>query len=93
MVRQTSDSTFAGLHSETQTEQRARYKPFLLDDQMTPTDWVSKLELDTATDMARRDLLMTGKPLRILVLYGSLRKRYEQNFHPVSAVTTQRSFP
>lgn len=53
-----------------------RYRPFLLDEQTRSTDWISALELETVTEMARRDLLTTSQPLRVLVLYGSLRKRY-----------------
>lgn len=56
-------------------EVRAKYRPFVLDPHVTRTDWVYKLELDTATAMARRDYELTGQRLRILVLYGSLRER------------------
>lgn len=58
-----------------------RYRPFLLDEKTRSTDWISELELDTATGMAQQDLLVTSEPLRVLVLYGSLRKR--SGFVPV----------
>ncbi|KAI6779864.1 uncharacterized protein J7T54_001952 [Emericellopsis cladophorae] len=63
--------------SEAQDEPatRARYRPFLLDHEGAADDWVSELELDTVTAMAQADLEKTGARLKILVLYGSLRKR------------------
>jgi hypothetical protein len=54
---------------------RQRYRPFLLDETVQSTDWVSQLELATATQMAEEDLQRTGQRLRVLVIYGSLRKR------------------
>ncbi|KFA63037.1 hypothetical protein S40285_06397 [Stachybotrys chlorohalonatus IBT 40285] len=54
---------------------RAKYRPFLLDSQGAAHDWVSELELDTVTAMALEDLEKTGSRLKVLVLYGSLRKR------------------
>ena len=61
---------------EDQLDDNLRYKPFLLPERTRATDWISELELDTVAEMARQDLLRTGQPLRVLVLYGSLRKRY-----------------
>ncbi|KAN0070656.1 Flavoprotein-like protein [Elaphomyces granulatus] len=52
-----------------------KYRPFLMDESIMKNDWVSQLELRTVMKMAHDDLLKTGKRLRILVLYGSLRKR------------------
>ncbi|KAF4553943.1 Hypothetical protein D9617_5g068180 [Elsinoe fawcettii] len=60
---------------EGEPEIRARYRPFLLDDSISADDWVAKLELATVTEMAHLDILKTGQRLRVLVLYGSLRKR------------------
>ncbi|KAL2208360.1 arsenate resistance ArsH [Sarocladium strictum] len=54
---------------------RTKYRPFLLGDEIESTDWVSKLELDVAMDMARQNIESTGSRLKVLVLYGSLRKR------------------
>ncbi|PQE30670.1 hypothetical protein CJF32_00008973 [Rutstroemia sp. NJR-2017a WRK4] len=54
---------------------REKYRPFLLDPEITASDWVSQLELSTALKMAETDIQTTGERLRVLVLYGSLRKR------------------
>ncbi|KAL4912997.1 flavoprotein-like protein [Aspergillus aurantiobrunneus] len=51
---------------------RQKYRPFLLNND---SDWVSKLELTTVLDMAERNLKETGRRLKVLVLYGSLRRR------------------
>jgi hypothetical protein len=53
-----------------------KYRPFLLDVKTMKTDWISQLELDTVISMVRDDLSRTGKRVRILILYGSLTKRY-----------------
>lgn len=58
-------------------EIRAKYRPFLLEPEIEASDWVSQLELDTTIDMAQDHLNKTnGERLKILMLYGSLRKRY-----------------
>jgi arsenic resistance protein ArsH len=55
---------------------REKYRPFLLDDDTTKTDWIAKLELNTALKMVDIELLKNGdERLRVLVLYGSLRER------------------
>ncbi|KAK4198915.1 flavoprotein-like protein [Triangularia verruculosa] len=55
---------------------RKQYRPFLLTDEISESDWVAKLELATAAKMVDTELLAQGKDrLRILVLYGSLRTR------------------
>jgi arsenic resistance protein ArsH len=54
---------------------RAQYRPFLLAPETTETDWISRLELVAAMKTAQADLQQTGTRLRILVLFGSLRKR------------------
>ena len=54
---------------------RRLYRPFLLSDDVQHTDWVSKLELATVTKMADEDLHETGSRIKVLVLYGSLRRR------------------
>ena len=54
---------------------RAKYRPFLLSDEVHRSDWISRLELATVTELAYNDLLRTGSRLKVLVLYGSLRKR------------------
>jgi len=55
-----------------------KYRPFLLDEKIMKSDWISQLELKRVMDMAQDDLKKTGKRLRILVLYGSLRERYSE---------------
>ena len=55
---------------------REKYRPFLLDDDTTKTDWIAKLELNTALKMVDIEMLKKGdERLRVLVLYGSLRER------------------
>lgn len=54
---------------------RSRYRPFLLPDNVQQQDWVSKLELATVTELAYNDLRITGERIRVLILYGSLRRR------------------
>lgn len=61
---------------EDEPDVRARYRPFILDPQISGSDWVAKLELETASAMAWQNYELTGQRLRILVLYGSLRDRY-----------------
>lgn len=53
---------------------RQKYRPFLLNDDATD-DWVNKLELATTLDMAEQNLRTTNERLKVLVLYGSLRRR------------------
>jgi arsenical resistance protein ArsH len=57
------------------SEFRNLYRPFLLDDTIQRTDWVSRLELATVVKMAEGDFNKTGERLKVLVLYGSLRTR------------------
>jgi arsenical resistance protein ArsH len=76
----TRDPAFAYLSlaipaSEDDARVRSEYRTFLLSEEAQQTDWVSKLELATATEMASRDLQTTGERLKVLVLYGSLRSR------------------
>ncbi|RAL02843.1 putative arsenic resistance protein ArsH [Aspergillus ibericus CBS 121593] len=52
---------------------RQRYRPFILSD--TTGTWIDNLELTTALDMAAKNLQDTNERLRVLVLYGSLRRR------------------
>jgi arsenic resistance protein ArsH len=54
---------------------RAKYRPFLLDPEVEAADWISQLELETAAAMAEENLSKTKSRLKVLVLYGSLRKR------------------
>ncbi|KAJ5731743.1 arsenic resistance protein ArsH [Penicillium malachiteum] len=52
---------------------RQKYRPFILDD--AAEDWVSALELTTAMDLAAQELKRSNNRLKVLVLYGSLRRR------------------
>lgn len=60
---------------EDDPEIRSRYRPFLLDVATEATDQISALELETTVSMAEADLAKTRTRLRVLILYGSLRKR------------------
>jgi len=62
-------------NAEDDAEIRAKYRPFLLDPEVEATDWISQVELDTVISIAEKDLEKTGSRLKVLVLYGSLRKR------------------
>ncbi|KAK6435374.1 hypothetical protein LTR95_008438 [Oleoguttula sp. CCFEE 5521] len=54
---------------------RKAHRPFILDDEVTASDWVSRLELAKVTEMSHGSILQSGTRLRVLVLYGSLRTR------------------
>lgn len=57
------------------TSIRLTYRPFLLPDSIQQHDWVSKLELATATELAHNEIKDTCERIKVLVLYGSLRNR------------------
>ncbi|KAJ5631192.1 uncharacterized protein N7484_011292 [Penicillium longicatenatum] len=77
-IRQT-DLTYRSLAlspSEDDPDTRQKYRPFILDNDANATeDWVNNLDLTTAFNMAEQDLQNTKERLRVLVLYGSLRKK------------------
>jgi hypothetical protein len=55
---------------------RQSYRPYLLDDTTTASDWIAQLELSTALKMVDTQILNGGQErLRVLILYGSLRQR------------------
>ncbi|KAK6436985.1 hypothetical protein LTR95_006823 [Oleoguttula sp. CCFEE 5521] len=54
---------------------RKSHRPFILDDEVTASDWVSRLELAKVTEMSHGSILQSGTRLRVLVIYGSLRTR------------------
>ena len=57
-------------------EVRKQYRPFLLSDEISASDWVAGLELSTALKMVESEILSQEKErLKVLVLYGSLRTR------------------
>jgi len=71
-----SDRSFAIPAAEDDAAVRESYRPFLLDEDVTRSDWVAKLELSTVLKMV--DAQVPGgreERLRVLVLYGSLRQR------------------
>lgn len=49
-------------------EVRERYRPFIVDNAVESTDWISHLELSTATELVLENFLSTAEPLRVLVL-------------------------
>lgn len=59
----------------------AKYRPFLLSDETNQSDWISRLELATVTELAYNDLLRTGSRPKVLILYGSLRKRSSDSLY------------
>ncbi|KAJ8062816.1 hypothetical protein OCU04_008074 [Sclerotinia nivalis] len=54
---------------------RTKYRPFLLDPETEATDWISELELESVVTQVEENLAKTNSRLKVLVLYGSLRKR------------------
>jgi arsenic resistance protein ArsH len=53
---------------------REKYRPFILNDNSIE-DWVNSLDLATVLDMAEQNLRDGNERLKVLVLYGSLRRR------------------
>ena len=76
-----SDLTYLGRtlaipSSEDAKDIRGAYRPFILDDEVSSSDWVAKLELGTAMMMVEEELRSTGGDrLKVLVLFGSMRNR------------------
>ncbi|KAK4995651.1 hypothetical protein LTR66_004578 [Elasticomyces elasticus] len=69
-------TTLAITASEDAAYIRQTYRPFLLDDETTRTDWVSRLELSTALKMMEEGLRKAGGGrLNVLVIFGSMRLR------------------
>ncbi|KAL3422258.1 arsenic resistance protein [Phlyctema vagabunda] len=54
---------------------RTKYRPFLLDPAIEAKDWIADLELERTIKMVVDNLETTDHRLKVLVLYGSLRKR------------------
>lgn len=61
--------------SDDDPEVRQKYRPFLLNHNTQTTDWISQLELSTVLKLSEADFEATRLRLKILVLYGSLRRR------------------
>ena len=68
-------SSLAISESEDDRQIRESYRPFLRNARTSSQDWVDALELSTVMKMAEQDLENTGERLKVLVLFGSLRKR------------------
>lgn len=62
--------------SQDDAEIREKYRPFILDEETSKSDWVSKLELSTTLKMVESQIINNGQDrLRVLVLHGSMRNR------------------
>ena len=59
------------------TSTRQKYRPFIHHNpDITQNDWISRLELSTALKLVDTEIVIPDRErLRVLVLYGSLRKR------------------
>ncbi|KAL4965967.1 flavoprotein-like protein [Aspergillus stella-maris] len=66
--------TLAITSQEDDVEIRRKYRPFLFESDSSP-DWINDLELTSVLDVAEKDLVATNSRLKVLVLYGSLRRR------------------
>ena len=67
---------FAILNEQDDLDIRKRYRPFLLSDNGAADDWVANLELELVMKIVRCEILERGQDrLRILILYGSVRRR------------------
>lgn len=67
--------------SEDETEIRDKYRSFLLPKNVTESDWISSLELSTVLKMSEEDIKESGEGrLKVMVLYGSMRKRWVNEF-------------
>ncbi|RDH36015.1 flavo protein-like protein [Aspergillus welwitschiae] len=67
-------SSLAIPESEDNADIRQKYRPFLLTDDAAE-DWVNTLELTTAMKMAAQEMRKSNNRIKVLVLYGSLRRR------------------
>ncbi|KAK2754292.1 hypothetical protein FQN54_007172 [Arachnomyces sp. PD_36] len=62
--------------SEDDSEIREKYRPFILSTEKPEDDWVNDLELDSVMNLMENQLRSPdGARLKVLVLYGSLRRR------------------
>lgn len=61
--------------AEDDADIRSKYRPFLLGPEVEDSDWISELELETVTSMVADSLAQKQTRPKVLVLYGSLRKR------------------
>jgi arsenic resistance protein ArsH len=67
--------SFAIPSTEDDAALRQEFRPFLLD-AVANSDWVAKLELNSALQLVNTEIISKGQErLKVLVLYGSLRER------------------
>jgi arsenic resistance protein ArsH len=70
--------SFAIPSAQDEPSVRDAYRPFLLSHEETDQDWVAQLELSTVLKMVDLQVLQSGDDrLKVLVLHGSMRKRYD----------------
>jgi arsenic resistance protein ArsH len=68
--------SFAISQAEDDAEVRKNYRPFVLDEEISKSDWVSQLELSTTLKMVESQVLNNSQErLKVLVLHGSMRNR------------------
>jgi arsenic resistance protein ArsH len=68
--------SFAISQAEDDAEVRKNYRPFMLDEEISKSDWVSQLELSTTLKMVESQVLNNSQErLKVLVLHGSMRNR------------------
>ena len=68
--------SFAIPASQDDASVRRDYRPFLLDNAHSEQDWIARLELSTVLSLVDSQILKSGgERLKVLVLYGSMRKR------------------
>lgn len=73
---ESSSRSLAIPESEDAREIREEYRPFILSTEKPEDDWVNDLELDSVMDLMENQLRSPGGArLKVLVLYGSLRRR------------------
>ncbi|MCJ1383881.1 hypothetical protein MMC17_006995 [Xylographa soralifera] len=69
------DRSLAIAEYDDDVEVRRKYRPFILDLESSAEDWIANLELSTVMKMAEEAFEKSGERLKVLVLFGSLRKR------------------
>lgn len=63
---------------------RKAYRPFVLDEDIASSDWISQLELAKVTELSHNAAQQTGTRLRVLILFGSLRTRCDTAPSPIT---------
>lgn len=66
--------------SEDEAQIRESYRPFIIRGGDASQDWIARLELSTVLKMVDTQIIKPGEDrLRVVVLHGSMRKRYDMN--------------